>query len=203
MLVINILLAVFISMSVAAPIFMKLGWASAAHPIYGIYRQFCHQFAFRSWFLFGLQPFYPRQSLNSLKTYEQVFGLSPDDLLAARELIGNEIAGYKMAICQRDIAMYVSLLVFGMIFSFSKNKLKRIPFWIWLLLGVIPLGLDGLTQLTSTGLNMFQAATVRESSPLLRTLTGGLFGFMSAWYIFPSLEAAFWEQQIKHTDKKS
>ena len=29
---------------------------------------------------------------------------------------------------------------------------------------------------------------MRESTPFLRTLTGGLFGWMTAWYLFPMIE---------------
>ncbi|MFO3796131.1 MAG: hypothetical protein ACK8QZ_02455, partial [Anaerolineales bacterium] len=35
----------------------------------------------------------------------------------------------------------------------------------------------------------------RESTPFLRTLTGFLFGFSTAWLIFPSLEASMQETQ--------
>ncbi len=197
MLVINCLLAVFILLSIAAPVFLELGWVDAGRTLYNFYRNFCHQFAFRSWFLFGEQAYYPKYSLNGLLTYEEMFALSPDDLLAARALAGNETAGYKIAMCQRDFAMYATLLVFGVIFSFSRNRIKRIPLWIWLLLGVLPLALDGITQLISAGFDGLVWMGMRESTPLLRTITGGLFGLCSAWYIYPSIENSEWVTKCK------
>ena len=44
----------------AAPTLMKLGLTGPAELIYKIYIPMCHQFAFRSVFLYGDQPFYPR-----------------------------------------------------------------------------------------------------------------------------------------------
>jgi hypothetical protein len=37
---------------------------------------------------------------------------------------------------------------------------------------------------------------IRESTPLLRTLTGGLFGWMTAWYLFPMLEETAREARL-------
>lgn len=192
MLVINLILALFILFTFAAPVCMHLGWQRAGRVIYLFYHQFCHQFAFRSWFLFGQQIYYPKQAIGDLLTYEEMFGQPADDLLMARAIIGNEIAGYKVAICQRDVAMYSALILFGLIFSLSGKRLPRIPLLVWLALAVLPLGIDGLTQLSSTGWNIFALAQARESTPLLRTITGGLFGFFSGWYIYPSIQSSFW-----------
>jgi uncharacterized membrane protein len=197
MLIINVVLAIFILFSIAAPVFMKIGWSQAGRQVYHVYSNFCHQFAFRSWFLFGEQAYYQKTSVNETFSYQQVFGVPADDLFAARSIIGNEITGYKMAICQRDFAMYSMLLAAGMIFSFQKRKTKRIPLWIWLLFGVLPLALDGITQLNSTYFRWISWLAVRESTPLLRTVTGGLFGFFSGWYIFTSVERTAWVRQFK------
>lgn len=187
--------------ALAAPVFMKLGWESMGRLIYAIYRNFCHQFAFRSWFLFGQQAYYPLSSTQGLVTYEQMFHRSADDLLAARAILGSEQAGYKIAICQRDLAMYGMLLIFGIIFSTARGRLKRIPLWIWLVMGVLPLALDGFTQLVSIDIHWLPSWTGRESTPLLRTLSGGLFGLLSAWYIFPSLEASDWVASFKKENR--
>lgn len=191
MLVINTLLAIFILFTLAAPVCMELGWEKPGKVIYLFYRQFCHQFAFRSWFLFGIQPYYPKEASGEMLTYQDMFAKSPNDLFMARSIIGNETAGYKVAICQRDFGMYFTLLLFGLIFSVSKNSIPKVPLVIWLVVGVLPLGVDGLTQLSSTGWNLFNLISMRESTPLIRTLTGGLFGFFSGWYIFPSFENSF------------
>ncbi len=97
--------------------------------------------------------------------------------------------GYKIALCQRDIAIYGFILVFGLIFSASGRKIKPLPWYLWFLIGIVPIGLDGFSQLLSqTGWGLFAWIPVRESTPLFRVVTGGLFGFASAWFGFPYLE---------------
>jgi uncharacterized membrane protein len=94
-----------------------------------------------------------------------------------------------MALCQRDFAIYSALLIFGLIFSLSGKKIKPLPWYLWILFGLIPIGLDGFSQLLSqTGLGIFSWIPLRESTPLFRVVTGGLFGLASAWFAFPYLE---------------
>jgi hypothetical protein len=84
--------------------------------------------------------------------------------------------------------MYLSLWIFGLIFTLSDRKIKKLPLWIWIMVGVIPLGLDGGMQyLGSLKMPIFHSFA-RESTPLLRTITGGVFGLLTGWYIFPSLD---------------
>jgi uncharacterized membrane protein len=185
------LLFLFTSLSVLAPVFMMLGWILPARIIYWIYGFFCHQLPFRSWFLFGFQPFYPLADAGLLKyvSFEEFFHPVSMDFELLSGLVGNPSAGYKIALCQRDFAMYFSLLAFGIIFGIRKRKIEKIPLWIWLVFGVIPIGLDGITQsLGSMNLILINDFT-RESTPFLRTVTGFLFGTLTGWYIFPALEA--------------
>lgn len=190
MLVFNGLLIFFLVLTLATPIAMKVGWDIAGRILYKFFSNFCHQLAFRSWFLHGQQYYYPRYPNGDILSYGEMFVASPDDLLIASSILGNEAAGFKIAICQRDFAMYSAVLVFGLIFSLSSRSIKRIPLWLWIVLGVLPLGIDGITQLFGTSLLVQSWLPVRESTPLIRTITGGMFGFMSGWYIYPSVEAS-------------
>jgi hypothetical protein len=45
-----------------------------------------------------------------------------------------------------------------------------------------------VSQLPSVVANLPNWLLIRESSPFLRTLTGGMFGWMTAWYLFPMIE---------------
>jgi uncharacterized membrane protein len=54
-----------------------------------------------------------------------------------------------------------------------------------------PIGLDGFSQLFSQA--PFNLIPMRESTPFLRTLTGGLFGIMNVWLAYPYLEESFAE----------
>src|SRR5687767_11778804 len=54
-----------------APSLMKLGLTGPANVLYTMYSPMCHQFAFRSIFLFGEQTFYPRENVGTdLQPYE-------------------------------------------------------------------------------------------------------------------------------------
>ncbi len=185
----NLVLALYIGLPFLAPVLMKLGFPDAARPIYTIYRASCHELAFRSLFLFGEQPFYPRTAagLDGYITYGEATGLNEGDLIAAREFIGNEGLGYKVALCQRDVAIYLSMLLFGILFALSGRKIKPISLLLWMIIGIMPVGLDGVSQLVSQ-LGLLDFIPYRESTPFLRILTGALFGFTTAWFGFPALE---------------
>jgi uncharacterized membrane protein len=184
------LLFLFLFTAFLAPIFMKIKLEQPARFIYWIYEAFCHQLAFRSWFFFGQQPFYPRELANipNFISYEQAIGDLRLNLNFAREFLGNETLGYKVALCQRDIAIYGSLLLCGLLFQLSGKKIKPIPWYFWILLGLLPIGLDGITQFGGLGISFLSWLPVRESTPLLRSITGILFGISTGLFMFPLIE---------------
>jgi uncharacterized membrane protein len=191
MLVFNLGFLIFAGLPFVAPIFMKIGAVGPAKVIYTIYSPLCHQLAFRSWFLFGEQAAYPRAlaGVPGLITFEQATGLSGEDVLGARALIGNATLGYKVAFCERDVAIYGAILVFGLIFTATGKKIKSIPWYLWIIIGIVPIGIDGFSQLPSLlSAPMPAWIPIRESTPFLRSLTGFLFGFTTAWYGFPYIE---------------
>jgi uncharacterized membrane protein len=186
----NTFVFIYLSLAFVAPVLMKIGATKPATVIYHGYGFVCHQLAFRSWFLFGEQAVYPRAEagLKGLMTLQQATGIESPDLLAARDFVGNEQLGYKVALCQRDVAIYGSILLFGLIFAASGKKIKSVHWMIWIAVGILPIAVDGLSQLVSQPpLSFFP---FRESTPFLRTLTGFLFGFMTAWFGYPYVEAS-------------
>jgi len=60
-------------------------------------------------------------------------------------------------------------------------------------LGVLPIALDGGSQLFSLGGSWPAWFPVRESTPLLRTVTGTLFGLFTGWYVYPVMEESMKE----------
>lgn len=193
--VFSLLVLAYGGLPFVAPTLMKLGAPGAARVIYTIFSPFCHQLAFRSWFLFGDQPAYPRGLAGTgLMSYEQATGLSELDFVSARRYLGDEQIGYKVALCERDIAIYAGILVAGLLFGLVRSRLKPLPLMYWFILGILPIALDGGSQLISQiGLISISA---RESTPLLRSLTGGLFGMVNVWMAYPHLEASMRETRL-------
>lgn len=187
--VFNLLIFVYVGLPFAAPTLMKLGATTPARWIYTVYSPLCHQLAFRSWFLFGGQPAYPRQLAGTdLVPYGVVTGLSEDDYWQARAFIGNDLIGYKVAFCERDVAIYAGMLLAGLLFSLVRQRIRPLPLLAWFVFGIVPIALDGGSQLLSAV--PLLSFPVRESTPFLRTLTGGLFGFMNIWLAYPYVEEA-------------
>lgn len=187
----NLFIFIFVGLTVAAPVFMKIGWTTPAKAIYTVYKPLCHQLSFRSVFLFGAQPVY------TLTDYEEQFGLTdaswPDVFADAREFVGNETLGYKIAFCQRDLAIYLGLLLGGLFYAVLRRRgLRAMPFWLFLLVGVLPMALDGGTQFVSLIIPGFPA---RESVWQLRILTGALFGFSIVWLAYPYIQEGMDETQ--------
>ncbi|PWB50856.1 MAG: hypothetical protein C3F13_15200 [Anaerolineales bacterium] len=186
----NIFVFLYLGGSFLAPILMKAGATAPANVVYRAYGFVCHQLAFRSFFLFGEQSAYPRAEANieGVISYQQATGLDGYDLLAARAFVGDEQLGYKVALCERDVDIYGGILIFGLIFAIFRRKIKSIHWILWIVIGILPIAIDGLSQLFSQPpLNFLP---LRESTPFLRTLTGFLFGFMTAWFGYPYVEAS-------------
>jgi uncharacterized membrane protein len=90
------------------------------------------------------------------------------------------VYGYQVAYCQRDTAIYTTLLVATILFPLVRSRLKPLP-WQWYLVLITPMAIDGLTQLVG----------LRYSNWQLRTITGALFGLATAWLALPYVEEAF------------
>jgi len=198
MVLLNLFVFLYVFLAFLAPTFMAIGWEKPAKGIYKVYSPLCHQLAFRSFFIFGEQVVYPRElaGVEGVVTYSQATGFDEYDISTARSFLGNDTLGYKLALCERDIAMYTAILAFGLIFSLTGKRIKPLPWWLWVIIGLGPIGLDGFSQLLSqTGLGIFDWLPLRESTPLLRTLTGGLFGLATAWFGYPYLEESIQENR--------
>jgi len=196
MFIFNLLVLLYVGLPFLAPVFMKLALIGPAKVIYTIYSPLCHQLAFRSFFLFGEQFYYPRAlaNLSGLISYEKITGQNTINLLAARSFIGNETMGYKVALCQRDVAIYGAILIFGIIFVLTQRRIKSLPWYLWIIFGLVPIGIDGFSQLPGLLQNHLPAwVVIRESTPLFRLITGGMFGFATAWYVYPILHETMLE----------
>jgi uncharacterized membrane protein len=248
-----LILAVYISLPWIAPTLMRLGAETPARAIYTLYRPMCHQFAFRTFFLYGQQSAYPLADATSaaptgLQPFESFAGRSripaelrarvtpqppfdvrnlynfaglvvPDDIastatlspaatsnfaqfqIRSAEFIGNPQLGYKMTLCERDIAIYTAMFAGGLIFSIPRvrRRLRPAPLWLFILLGIAPIAIDGFSQWF--GYPPFQLWPPRETLPIFRVLTGASFGLMIAWLGFPNIDAAMRDAGDEIADK--
>ena len=191
----NLFLVLYVGIPFLAPVFKKVGWNGPAEVVYKIYSPLCHQWAFRSFFLFGEQAYYPHAAANvpGALTFEQVSGitdLNDPSRLGARAFQGSPTLGYKVAFCERDVAIWGAMALFGLVFAITRRRIPKIHWIVWILVGLVPIGLDGFSQLFSQIPSTFIQSFLpyRESTPFLRTLTGFIFGFMTAWFMFPLIE---------------
>ncbi|MBC7813797.1 MAG: DUF2085 domain-containing protein [Burkholderiales bacterium] len=215
-----VLLTIYVTLPFLAPTLMKLGITGPARALYFIYSPLCHQFGFRTFFLYGEQPFYPREITGAnMPTFEEYVVDSPQFMMifhryldeqpasrrfpgdddphlftpsmqfAAREFLGDERMGYKMTLCARDIAIYLAMLLGALLYSRVRRRLRPAPIWLYVLLGLAPIALDGFSQLL--GYAPFNLWPTRETLPIFRVVTGAMFGLMNVWLGFPYLEASF------------
>jgi uncharacterized membrane protein len=211
LLMLNLFMLIYVGLPFLAPTLMKLGAELPARAIYRIYSPLCHQFGFRSFFLYGEQVVYPlaEARMMGIKTFEQATGIpnlnDPYSVTRfdARKYTGDETVGYKVALCERDVAIYLAILLFGIIYGLSGRRVKSLHWAIWLLIGIAPIGLDGFSQLFSqfnwAWLNSI--LPYRESTIYLRILTGSLFGFMTAWFAYPNIEESMNETRQYYIKK--
>jgi uncharacterized membrane protein len=202
MAVFNFFLLLYVGIPFLAPVFKKIGWNGPAEVVYKVYSPLCHQWAFRSFFLFGEQAYYPHDAANvpGVLSFEQVSGITDvndPSRNQARIFEGTPSLGYKVALCERDVAIWGAMALFGLLYAVTGRRLPKMHWVVWILAGMIPIGLDGFSQLISQIPIAFIQTYLpyRESTPLLRVLTGFLFGLTTAWFMFPLIEETMAETQ--------
>jgi uncharacterized membrane protein len=204
---ISILIAIYVGLPWLAPLFMKLGWESAGKAIYLLYTPLCHQLPQRSFFLFGSQPMY---SLQKIQTVWQ----DTSDPLILRQFVGGPGMGWKVAWSDRMVFMYTTILLWGILFWFLRKRIKALPWW-GLLVFLLPMAVDGSTHLISDftagiGLgfrdtNAWLAFLTIDTFPAtfyagdglgsfnswMRLITGLLFSLGLVWFLYPRLHISF------------
>lgn len=81
------------------------------------------------------------------------------------------LGGYQVAYCQRDTAIYTTLVAAGLLFGLVRRRVRPWPWWA-LALCLLPIGVDGLTQAPRAFLPTW---TVRTENAWAVALTGGIF----------------------------
>jgi uncharacterized membrane protein len=196
--VFNTIAFIYVGLPILAPALMNAGLETPARIIYRVYSPLCHQMTQRSFFLFGDQYAYPRELAGTdLEPIEAYIGgipefdnVEPDNwpafFTAARRFLGNEQLGYKMALCQRDIGIYLFVLVGGLLYGMLRNRvnIRPMPILLFIVVGLGPIALDGSAP-TGIAATVQSVLPLRESTPFLRAFTGAWFGLALVWLAYP------------------
>lgn len=165
--IVNTVIGAHAALPALAPVLMAAGRTSAARLIYTLFQPLCHQLPERSFFLFGPQLTYTLQEL------ERLVGSS-----VPLRYIGSPALGYKVAICQRDVAIFLAALLAGLTFALLRNRLRPLSIRAFVLL-CVPIAFDGLGQLMA----------LWESPWWSRVVSGALFGVACVWLAYPYIES--------------
>ncbi len=190
-----------------APVLMRAGAPDAANVLYTVYGLVCHQLPQRSLFLFGDKWMY---SLDEIKAVWQL-----DGLLGLRQFTGNLQFGYKVAWSDRMISFYGSVWIGALLFAALRSRLKPLSAIVWFFIGIVPVGLDGMTHMlndllagtSGTGFrdtnawlawltgnrlpaSFYAGDALGSFNSILRWSTGILFGITTTWFILPFIENA-------------
>jgi uncharacterized membrane protein len=178
----NLFWALYVGLPILAPVLMNAGLTTPANIIYMLYRPACHQRPTRSYFIGGPQAYYSPEELAEAGV--DVGPFSRD--------IGNETLGWKVAFCERDVAIYGSILVVGLVYGLIRRWLGnwRMRFRYFLIF-LVPMGIDGTLQLFG----------FYESTWVMRTITGVFFGVGAVVFAYPYLEEGFADVRKSINDK--
>jgi uncharacterized membrane protein len=183
--VFNTLAFLYVGLPTLAPALMYLGARTPAMAIYIIYRPLCNQLPQRSWFLFGPQFAYTLPELMAQAGTSAV----PDQW--SQGFVGNEAMGYKMALCERCTAIHGTIFLFGLLYALGRRRVRPLPWWAYIGFGIVPMAADGGYQFLSYVLPLLLPdlpIAPYETTPLMRTLTGALFGLATVWLAYPLVQ---------------
>jgi uncharacterized membrane protein len=184
----NTIVFLYTGGAILAPVLMHVGLPRLASVLYIFYAPFCHQYPFRSWFLFGESFIHPLREPP----------LSVAAMNALHSVVGDPDMGYKMALCQRDIAIYGAMWGAGLVYGWlpRARRPKTLPLWTFFIFAVMPMLIDGGVQWIAYAVWQLQRNWMPEpfeTIPALRALTGALFGIGIAAVGYPELDKYFSE----------
>ncbi len=146
------------------PILARSG-SELAPGLYAGFHNICHQLTARSLCMYnnGISDCTLQAKVFSESTYEVVQN--------------NQGTGYKFPVDARDMAIYLMMLIGGLVLSFVSDKNgKNIPNILILILAAAPVGIDGFTQLFGW----------RESTNQIRLITGVILGLAIPFFLIPT-----------------
>ena len=96
------------------------------------------------------------------------------------------VFGEKFACCERCAAIYGSVALFGLIFALGRDRIRS-PRFAEIVALVSPVVLDGMAV----------GAGIYGGNPLMRVITGTIFGLALIWFLYPRFEAGFATMRVR------
>ncbi|MFH1306182.1 MAG: DUF2085 domain-containing protein [Candidatus Micrarchaeota archaeon] len=156
------------------PLLLSIGEGEIAQPIYWALGFTCHQLDSRSYCYYAEG----ENIISDCTPQNEIFQVGKHEII---ENSKGEI-GYKIPVCSRDIGIYFSMLIGGLVFLFLRKIDDEVwPHPIFLIIAMVPIVLDGGTQILH----------LRESTNIIRFLTGAIIGIVIAFYFIPALNQIF------------
>ena len=192
LLYLGIVIISYVILAFIAPISLKLGYPNFANPLYSTFEKFCHQRVERSLFIFGEKSFY---SILELKEKQYLPQTNNDEVYLeyfGHDFNGNEEVGYKVAICIRDVGLYLAFGISLIILSF-KNKVTFLNRYEYLL--IAPIFIDIGLQLIIEINKLDGIYLVYENNIEKRIVTGILAGVGCALLLKRYLDISLTNQE--------
>src|SRR3989338_3829457 len=173
---------------ILTPIFAHLNLYNEASFFYNFYVPTCHQWIYRSMCVFDNYSIgdcieQGEENNSNIFTeytndgigYNCTFYYSRNQIarMRAEKVERDGSVGYKFPNDARNMGIWLSMLIGG-IYVLRRDP-KVFPAGIWFILAIVPLGIDGITQMLE----------LRESTNLIRFSTGLIAGLGMAFYIYP------------------
>ncbi|MEW6036609.1 MAG: DUF2085 domain-containing protein [Candidatus Micrarchaeota archaeon] len=205
-----------LNLSILAPPFLIFaGFEEAGAFLYNVH-SYDHQWIYRSQCVFkdasgslGIEDCIVRgreaeANISTLYTgdgdprYNGIFAEYKQDQIGrnkAERVVRNGMTGYKFANDTRDYAIYIpwmlTMMAYPIVFGLKQTK---VPHVLWLVLGLLPLAIDGTTQMLAGifdnpsfyWLNPFG---LQESTNTIRWITGAIAGIAAGMFTVPMLNA--------------
>jgi len=165
---VSLLSLAYLGFALLAPVLMAAGHPIIGRLIYAAYAPLCHQWPDRSYFLFGTRLEYSFDELRSWLGTE-----------VTRNYVGDQVLGYKTAMCQRCLAMFGMISVAGLLYGARARRGRVVTPLSWWIVGLllVPVVVDGGGQLLG----------LWESTWWSRSMTGMLFGIAWVGWVYPRL----------------
>ncbi len=226
--VIVVLLSIFIITIMAPPYLIWFGYEGLASELYN-FHSYDHQWIYRSECVFEdlsiqdciiqgqegnayIETVYTK---NGDPRYEGVIHEYNQNQIGwnkAEKVTRDGKVGYKFANDTRDYAIYLPWLLVMLVYPrLVKGRSKELPSPMWFVLALVPIGVDGTSQLLAGILNdpgvyWLSSFGLKESTNLIRWITGGIagiaVGYFMIHFIWDSEERSRNESDKKETNKK-